>query len=422
MTQQEEKKRTSVERYMLKHEIEKLEARRSFNMSTSLISLYIPPGTRIPDITSQLKNEYGTATNIKDKSTGKAIQTAISSILSRMKNIQNAGENGLVIFCGITQNNKTEYFAIEPPEPVGIKLYRCDHIFLVDHLKEILETKKRYGLVIVARGGSTIASVQGTKVDIHWDEDSHVPGKHRMGGQSAARFQRATDEAAKAWYAKTAIKMNEIYLENNPVEAIIVGGPALSRSRFLDNKEVDFRLQDKVIGVYDVGYEGLQGIRELLEKAEDKLGDFEIISEKKLMQSFMEHLGKDSGLATYGEKFVREALEKGAVETLLVSEDVDRIRLEIKCDNCDYTTEESVKATNYNEFIKNLSERNCPECSNSRMYIESEMDLITELNELAEKSDTTLEVISSDHDDGAMLYNTFGGIAAILRYKFYDGY
>jgi len=48
--------------------------------------------------------------------------------------------------------------------------------------------------------------------------------------------------------------------------------------------------------------------------------------------------------------------------------------------------------------------------------------LITELNELAEKSDTTLEVISSDHDDGAMLYNTFGGIAAILRYKFYDGY
>ena len=63
MTQKQEKKRTSVERYMLKHDIEKLEARRSFNMSTSLISLYIPPGTRIPDITSQLKNEYGTAQN-----------------------------------------------------------------------------------------------------------------------------------------------------------------------------------------------------------------------------------------------------------------------------------------------------------------------------------------------------------------------
>ena len=45
-----EEKRSSVECYMLKHEIEKLEAKRSFNMSTSLVTLYIPPGTRLPDI------------------------------------------------------------------------------------------------------------------------------------------------------------------------------------------------------------------------------------------------------------------------------------------------------------------------------------------------------------------------------------
>jgi len=129
-----EKKRSSVELYLLKHEIEKLESKRSFNMSTSLVSLYIPPGTRLSDINSQLRDEYGTATNIKDKNTGKAVQSAISSIMSRMKTIPDAGENGIAIFCGITQNNKVEYFLIHPPERVGIKLYVCDYVFHVDHL------------------------------------------------------------------------------------------------------------------------------------------------------------------------------------------------------------------------------------------------------------------------------------------------
>jgi peptide chain release factor subunit 1 len=422
LTQQEAKERTSVERYMLKQAIERLESKRSFNMSTSLISLYIPPGTRIPDITSQLKDEYGTATNIKDKSTGKAIQSAISSILSRMKNIPNAGDNGLVIFCGITQSNKVEYYAITPPEPVGIKLYRCDHIFLVEHLKEILETKRRYGLVIVARGSSTIAAVQGSKIDIIWDEDSFVPGKHRMGGQSAQRFARAREEAAKQWYSKVARNMNEIYLESDPVEAIIVGGPALSKGEFLESKEIDYRIKEKVIGTYDVGYSGLQGVRELLERASDQLSDFEIVKEKELMERFMEQLGKETGLATYGEKFVKEALDKGAVEIILASEDVDRVNMEIKCNGCEYSTTESVKTKDYNDFVKKLSDRKCPQCSNSKLYIESESDLITELNEQAENTGATLEVISTDHEEGAMLFSVFGGIAAILRYKLFDGY
>ena len=419
MTQQP-KKRSSVERYLLKHDIEKLESRRSFNMSTSLITLYIPPGTRISDISQQLKEEYGTATNIKDKNTGKAIQSAISSIQSRLKNISDPGENGLVIFCGITQSNKVEYYAISPPEPVGIKLYRCDHVFLVDHLKEILETKQRYGLVIIARGRSTIATVQGTKVDILWDEDSFVPGKHRMGGQSAQRFMRAREEAAKQWYSKIARTLNDIYLETTPVEAIIVGGPALSKSEFLESKEIDYRIKEKVIGTYDVGYEGIQGIRELLDRAEDQLGEFEIIREKKLMQEFMSHLGKDTGLATYGEKFVKDALERGAVEIVLASEEVDRATIDIMCENCDYVTQEIVKAKDYNDFLKDISDRTCPDCGSSRIYIDNEIDLITELNELAESTGATLEVISTDHDDGSILYNTFGGIAAILRYRIYD--
>ncbi len=420
--QENEEKRSSIERYLLKHDIEKLEAKRSFNMSTSLVTLYIPPGTRLSDTNSQLRDEYGTATNIKDKNTGKAVQAAISSIMSRMKSIADSGENGIAIFCGITQGNKVEFFLINPPEKIGIKLYLCDNVFHVDHLKEMMESKLKYGLALIERGGATLAVVQGSRLDVIREEESYVPGKHKMGGQSQARFQRLTEEAAQRWYSKVAEIMNKTYLESHPVDAIIVGGPALSKAEFLENKEIDYRIREKVIGIYDIGYRGVVGIRELLDKAQDKLSDFELIKERNLTKKFMENLGKDTGLATYGEKQVMDALVKGAVETVLVSEEVDRINIELKCDGCEYTKIESVKTKNYNDFTKELSERKCPKCNESKLYIASEKDLITELNELAKDTSSVVEVISVAHEDGAMLYNVFGGIAAILRYKFYENY
>lgn len=419
---EKEEKRSSIERYMFKHDIEKLEAKRSFNMSTSLVSLYIPPGTRLSDVNAQLRDEYGTATNIKDKNTGKAVQAAISSIMSRMKTISDPGENGIAIFCGITQGNKVEYFLINPPEQIGIKLYLCDYVFHVDHLKEMMESKLKYGLALIERGGATLAVVQGSRLDIIREEESYVPGKHKMGGQSQARYQRLTEEAAQRWYSKIAELMNKIYLEDQPVEAIIVGGPALSKAEFIENKEIDYRIRDKVIGIYDIGYRGEVGIRELLDKAKDKLSEFELIKERTLTRKFMEHLGKDTGLAVYGEKQVMEALEKGAVETVLVSEEVDRVSMEIKCEGCDYTNTESVRTKNYNDFLKELTERKCPQCNESKIYIESEKDLITELNELAKGTGATVEVIATTHEDGALLYSAFGGIAGILRYKLYDNY
>ncbi len=418
----QEDKRSSVERYMFKHEIEKLEAKRSFNMSTSLVTIYVPPKTRLSDVASQLRDEYGTATNIKDKSTGKAVQAALSSILSRIRNIPHSGENGIAIFCGITQGNKVEFFMITPPDPVSIKLYLCDNIFHINHIKEMLESKTRYGLALIARGGATLAIVQGPRLDIIRDEDSNVPGKHKMGGQSQARFQRLTEEAAQRWYGKVSEMMNKIYLEDFPVERLVIGGPALSKTEFLESKTIDYRLREKVIGIFDVGYTGEVGIRELLERAQDKLADFELVKERVLMQKFMEHLGKDTGLATYGEKQVKDALAKAAVEIVLVSEDVDRVNMEIKCDGCDYSTTESVRTKDYNEFFKKLSDRDCSQCNESKLFIEKETDLITELNELAENTGARLEVISTAHEDGAMLYGAFGGIAAMLRYKLYDGY
>lgn len=44
-------------------------------------------------------------------------------------------------------------------------------------------------------------------------------------------------------------------------------------------------------------------------------------------------------------------------------------------------------------------------------------DVIDELAELAEQVGTDVEVISIETEEGQMLKNSFGGIAAILRFK-----
>ncbi|MHA2502165.1 MAG: peptide chain release factor aRF-1, partial [Candidatus Kariarchaeaceae archaeon] len=153
------------------------------------MTLYIPPGTRLSDITSKLTDEMGTATSIKDKNTGKAVAEALRSILSRMQYLEN-GVNGLAIFGGVTeQAGKMEYFAIEPPEPITKKDYICDSRFHVDHLEEQIAEKNTLGILIIDRGGATFATIRGSALKIVADEDSFVPGKHGRGGQSAGRIE-----------------------------------------------------------------------------------------------------------------------------------------------------------------------------------------------------------------------------------------
>ena len=57
------RKRTSLERFRLKKILENLASKEG--RGTELISLYIPPGRQISEIVSMLKNEWGTASNIK---------------------------------------------------------------------------------------------------------------------------------------------------------------------------------------------------------------------------------------------------------------------------------------------------------------------------------------------------------------------
>ena len=51
------------------------------------------------------------------------------------------------------------------------------------------------------------------------------------------------------------------------------------------------------------------------------------------------------------------------------------------------------------------------------MVLVSKTDLIEEYIEQGQKSDSKIELVSDESDEGALFLNSFGGIGAILRYS-----
>ena len=170
---------------------------------TELVTVYIPPRRPIYDIISQLRNEAGTATNIKSDLTRTHVQDALSKTMEQLKLYKETPDNGLVIFCGAIPTGKglgtekIEIFTIIPPKPVQISLYRCDDHFWIEHIREMLKDEKVMGIISIDTQETGLGILTGDRWQTVETLTSGVAGKHRQGGQSARRFERLRDNELK---------------------------------------------------------------------------------------------------------------------------------------------------------------------------------------------------------------------------------
>ncbi len=333
---------------------------------TELISVYIPPGSNVNEVTARLRDEYGQAMNIKSKQTRKNVQAAIDKIIGVLKGVHKPPEKGAAIFCGNINGKIELYIVNNPPEDIPISLYRCDSTFYIEPLEDMLEKKDTYGLFVLDRREATFAFLKGKKIIIVKKLTSTVPGKHHKGGQSARRFERLIEGAVHDFYKEIGETANSLFSDPK-VKAIIVGGPGPTKHDFLKGDYLFNNVKEKIAGIIDTSYTDEFGIRELANKAGEVIKELEINKEKELVDKFVKE-AVTGGLATYGEKEVKEALLEGKVETLLLSESLDDEKIE-------------------------------------------------ELSELAEQMGSKVEMISEDTVEGEQFKVAFGGIGALLRFK-----
>jgi peptide chain release factor subunit 1 len=184
---------------------------------------------------------------------------------------------------------------------------------------------------------------------------------------SAPRFARLREGAAKEHYKKVAEYVKEQFLNNENLKGIIVGGPGPTKYDFIEGGYLTNELRKKVIAIKDLSYTGDFGMEELLEKSEDVLANEAVAQEKKVMGEFFDKLAKSPGMVAYGEADTMNKLKLGAVDKVLVSDEMDDKEIE-----------------KFEEEAKNMG---------------SEM-----------------VIISTETREGVQL-KEMGGVAAILRYE-----
>jgi peptide chain release factor subunit 1 len=277
----------------------------------------------------------------------------------------------------------------------------------------MLAEKKTFGLIVLDRREATIGILRGKRIEPIKHMTSTVPGKQRKGGQSSHRFQQLRLIAIHDFYKRIGESANEAFqsIDAKDLQGILIGGPSPTKEEFVEGEFLHHELQKKILDALDVSYTDESGLHELVENAQERLLDLELTQDKLVMRRFMKELVSDKGLAAYGEKEVRHNLDLGAVDTLLLSEDLRKTRAKIVCanKNCDFTESQT-------RMSSSPPLGYCLKCG-STLNIEEEEDIVSELSKQAESSGATVKIISTDSEEGAQLYQAFGGIAAILRYK-----
>ncbi len=314
------------DRIKLKKLIKKLQSVRGRH--TELISVYLPPGNDLNKLINTLQDEQGTASNIKDKNTGKAVNNALERMIRTLKTIEKTPENGIAIFAGNTSEkdnvDNVEVFWLEPPETVPLKLYRCEQRFITAPLEEMDSNETTYGLVVIDKGEATVGLLVGSSIKVIKNMVSTVPGKFKAGGQSAQRFARIREGAAVEFYKRVADVMIQEFTFMKELKGIIVGGPGTTKNNFVDGTYMNEDIKKKILGIKDITYTNAYGLKELFDKSEDVLSDDEVMTERRILQEFLQTLAKDTKMICYGLNNTINALNMGAVgKLIIIADDVE---------------------------------------------------------------------------------------------------
>ena len=359
---------TAKQRHDLKKFLKELDSFKA--MHTEFITVYIPSGYDIIKIIQHLAQEQGTASNIKSASTKKNVISALERMIQHLRLYPRTPENGLAAFSGnVAKQGQIDLrvWSIEPPFPLQTRIYRCDKNFQLDLLRDMLDTRESYGLVVIDRREGVIGMLKGKSIIALAKYTSNVPGKTKAGGQSSQRYERLREGAAKEFFTRCGEHIKDEFFGKEELKGILVGGPGPTKYEFVEGHYIPTELKNKIIAIKDLSYTDEFGLNELVDKSADVLAEEALIAEKKLMNRFFDLLSTRPGMVSYGEAEVLRQTENGVVDILLLSED----------------------------------------CSD---------ELIARFEEAAKKQGSKVELVSTETREGAQLRD-FGKIAAILRYE-----
>ena len=235
----------------------------------------------------------------------------------------------------------------------------------IERLKEAVEASKRARVMIVVidDGEADMAIIREYGVEI-------LKGiRYNLGGK---RYSTNRESEEKKFFHDVAKSMEEI-ISREGIERAIVAGPGFVKEDFYKFLRENYPELAKKVVIEDTSVTGRTGIYEVIRRGTvDRVyHENRVAKEVQLVEKVLENVARNNGLAAYGLREVEEAVNYGAVETLLVLD----------------------------ELLK----------GEHREKIEELMDAVR-------YSRGEVVVVSSEHEGGDKL-RALGGLAALLRFR-----
>lgn len=235
----------------------------------------------------------------------------------------------------------------------------------IERLREAIEASKRAKvmIVVVDDGEADIALVREYGVEMVASIRRNLGGK---------RYNTDRESEERKFFHDLAKTMGEL-MEREKIERAIVAGPGFVKEDFYKFLRENYPELAKKVVIEDTSVTGRTGIYEVIKRGTvDKVyHENRVAKEVQLVENVLENIAKNNGLAAYGPREVEEAVNYGAVETLLVLD----------------------------ELLKSEHREKIEELMDAVRYARGEV-----------------VIVSSEHEGGEKL-KALGGLAALLRFR-----
>jgi len=263
--------------------------------------------------------------------------------------------------------------------------------------------------------GTLFGTLSGNTREILYKFAVDLPKKHGRGGQSALRFARLRLEKRHNYLRKVAECCTQYFInqsENKPnVAGLILSGLADFKNDLYASELFDPRLKKVVIKIVDTSYGFENGFNQAIELSKETLKDVKFIQEKELIGKFFEEIAQDTGKYCFGVRDCLYALDSGAVETLIVYENLDITRFVLAHANApDQILYLTLEQERNPDFFKDAT-------TGEDLETKDRMPLGEWLAENYKNFGCSLQFVTDKSQEGSQFVKGFGGIGGLLRYS-----
>lgn len=392
-----------------------------------MISLIVPHRDPVSKAVKMLGDELGAAANIKSRVNKNSVTSAITSTIQKLKLYNQIPANGLVIFCGtvVAEDGKEKRLSIdfEPFKPITHSVYLCDSVFHTEALQSLLDEDEMFGFIVMDGNGCLFATLQGNIRTVLSKFTVDLPKKHGRGGQSALRFARLRLEKRHNYIRKCAELAATHFLSTNgdnkcTVRGLVLAGSADFKTALHQSELFDPRLAKAVLSTLDISYGMEAGLNQAIELSMETLADVKLVQEKKLLQRYFDEIAQDTGKFCFQVQDTMTCLEMGAVETLIVWDNLalDRVRVRNPvsgAESCLYLR--SPAATDAVKGDENTLLHD-PQ-TNVALTVLERSPLVDWLAQQYHAFGANLEFVTDRSQEGSQFCRGFGGLGGMLRWK-----